>query len=351
MLAIANVILWVTALWSSPLDLTCQRTLITDPSQGKLLVLPRHQSTEIRELSNYIFERLPNGTVGAEISTGFVWLRDWLPHATDNDLANPLIAFSPKAVGAMRAKALFKERIVANPEAYSQILFLRETLDGGNIMTIGDHALLAFSGELTNLDLIARDILTPLLWQDISLNPVFLQSLPRETTKHVDMFIGKLDEQTLVVSDSRDEQRKAVLDRNAQWLKQLGFKVIRLMNAGPDRMAIPMSYAQLVRVGDQIFVPTYGHFVEEILSTETSTLFKELLPLNLSAKERRQFTKFAHQDDENAVRRLQQNGYSVVPVPIPGGVLRHGGSLHCLTKVYPGTVVNLPHMKIVTGCK
>lgn len=124
-----------------------------------------------------------------------------------------------------------------------------------------------------------------------------------EGTGHVDMYIRFLKNKQAVVALSKEPKIASTLDEIAKVIASKGFKVSRLqanakmVNKFRDQRIFP-SYTNSILVGESIFIPKFGVV-----------------------------------EDKSAVALYQRLGYKVIQ--IDGESIHFGGSVHCLTYLYP----------------
>ena len=155
--------------------------------------------------------------------------------------------------------------------------------------------LTATKNQIENL-LMAKMLAKEIVWIP-RLNREF------ETTGHVDMYIRLLKNKQAIVAKSNEPQISKALDVIAKIIESKGFTVTRLqansmMENKYRKQRIFPSYTNSILVGNSIFIP-----------------------------------KFGVAEDKVAVGTYQKLGYKVIQ--IDGESIHFGGSVHCLTYLYP----------------
>jgi agmatine/peptidylarginine deiminase len=129
-------------------------------------------------------------------------------------------------------------------------------LEGGNYMADGKGRVFTTSRAL-EVNPSAAHVEDKL--RDLGAREVlFFERMPEpEGTGHIDMFAKLVDEDTVLVGKCTDHPKfAAVLDRNAERFRALGYEVIRLTMASGPKL---MTYTNSLFVGKTVLVPVYAH--------------------------------------------------------------------------------------------
>ena len=161
-----------------------------------------------------------------------------------------------------------------------------------------DYNAAAFEAKKSE---IAKTLMANLMVREVVWIPRVKQKF--EATGHVDMYIRFLKNRQAIVASSNNSEVNNTLNETAQILLSKGFKVTRLKANGKitnkfRAQKIFPSYTNSILVGNSIFIPKYGV-----------------------------------SDDNTAVSTYQKLGYKVIQ--IDGESIHFGGSVHCLTYLYP----------------
>lgn len=179
-------------------------------------------------------------------------------------------------------------------------------LEGGNTLSDEEGRLYISTAVLDNNPEVQKAEVEKILKAKLLAREiVWIARLNRdfEGTGHVDMYIRLLKNKQAVVAQSTQPEISKALDEIAKVIETKGFKVTRLktnakmVNRFRDQK-IFASYTNSILVGESIFIPKYG------------------VP-----------------EDKVAVSAYQKLGYKVVQ--IDGESIHFGGSVHCLTYIYP----------------
>jgi agmatine/peptidylarginine deiminase len=129
-------------------------------------------------------------------------------------------------------------------------------LEGGNFMSDGKGRLFTTSRalQMNPSQAHVEDRLRDLGAREV----VFVERMPEpEGTGHIDMFAKLVDEDTVLVGRCTDQPHfAAVLDRNAERFRELGYEVIRLTMASGPKL---MTYTNSLFVGGTVLVPVYAN--------------------------------------------------------------------------------------------
>lgn len=178
-------------------------------------------------------------------------------------------------------------------------------LEGGNILSDEAGRVFVSTAVVENNPLKKSEIEKMLLSKLGATEVVWVPRVNREFegTGHVDMYLRLLKGRQAVVAESSDAAVNKTLNEIAAIVTAKGFKVSRLkanskmVNRFRNQKIFP-SYTNSIIVGNSIFIPEYR------------------VP-----------------EDKAAVSLYQKLGYKVVQ--IDGDSIHFGGSVHCLTYLYP----------------
>jgi agmatine/peptidylarginine deiminase len=185
-------------------------------------------------------------------------------------------------------------------------------LEGGNLVADGEGNIFLSSVVLARNRRYPRARIERHLRRMLGARSVtWLEPLPDEVTGHVDIFMkyaGRVNgREVMVVSDSPDPARHAVLERAARRLARRGYRVLRLMNH--EAGGVPFSYAQAVLLtgAEKVaLVPSYA---------------EPDLPDAVRADVERR--------DRQAQRLYRALGYRVIPLRARDLMKSGLGSAHC----------------------
>lgn len=142
----------------------------------------------------------------------------------------------------------------------------------------------------------------------------WLPELPNEQTGHADVFARLVTKDTFFVADSFKQDQKIALDKTAQILLNLGYKVVRITSALTDSQNNENSFYSYINsliVNNTVFVPSYS-----LMPDDNGKLNMNMLVAVL---------------DERAKKAYTALGLKVVQVPM-FTMAGYGGTVHCLTK-------------------
>jgi agmatine deiminase len=141
-------------------------------------------------------------------------------------------------------------------------------LEGGNYMADGKGRVFTTSRalEVNPSQQHVEDRLRDLGAREV----LFFERMPEpEGTGHIDMFAKLMDENTVLVGRCTDQPKfAAVLDRNAERFRELGYKVIRLTMASGKKL---MTYTNSLLVGKTVLVPIYANEARDAAALEVYT--------------------------------------------------------------------------------
>jgi agmatine/peptidylarginine deiminase len=185
-------------------------------------------------------------------------------------------------------------------------------LEGGNLVADGAGNIFLSNVVLARNSRYPRARIERHLRRMLGARSVtWLEPLPDEVTGHVDIFMkyaGRVNgREVMVVSDSPDPARHAVLERAAGRLARRGYRVLRLMNH--EAGGVPFSYAQAVLLtgAEKVaLVPSYA---------------EPGLPDAVRADVERR--------DRQAQRLYRALGYRVIPLRARDLMKSGLGSAHC----------------------
>jgi N-dimethylarginine dimethylaminohydrolase len=178
----------------------------------------------------------------------------------------------------------------------------------------------------------------------------YVRSVTRESTGHVDMFMTYLGEKKILLARSENPELSESLEATAKQLKELGYEVLRVKNAGSDftpqndfgTTSIPIySYTNMIVRGKKVFLPTYSDYFKSRTEHEVPGIPKYQLENGVPKPHNfhedplwiAEYEKYKA-DDATAIRALQTQGFEVIPIAM-NSVIEKGGVLHCLTADIP----------------
>jgi len=218
-------------------------------------------------------------------------------------------------------------------------------LEGGNLLTDGKgtcfrskkvpNAQNCFSGWCYN-----ETELNEILGQYYNCDVIALESMEGDVIDHIDMWMTVISSKTILVGSYEPEDdpiNSAILDRNAQQLKDRGYRVVRVPMPKPYcRQAVMTcvgkehlikscdqpntervwaTYMNSIRLGDTMIVPVY-HWVPDDLKEEIMQQEQEALRI--------------YQEE---LDREFKNSVKVIPV-VSDVMIPCQGSVHCVTMTY-----------------
>jgi agmatine/peptidylarginine deiminase len=141
-------------------------------------------------------------------------------------------------------------------------------IEGGNIMSDGRGRLFTSGRTLEGTERGAnptQEGVESNLRKLGATSVIFLERMPEpEGTGHMDMFSKLTDEHTVVVGRTENPEYRAVLERNAQKFATLGYRVVRLDMARPEKVTGVraaglglMTYTNSLFVGRTVLVTQY----------------------------------------------------------------------------------------------
>ncbi len=248
-----------------------------------------------------------------------MWTRDWVPRKVIRQDGS--IEYVAVASGNTMFAAKFLMEEFGLPYKISDI-----TGEMGNIESDGQGRLFVtekfFEDNISSYDPSRRDKkvkakekeIIKTLKEDFSAEEVIvLPSHPADgNINHIDLvlkYMGNINgEETMLVSDSTDPFVKHTLDKTAEKISKLGYKVIRVMESEEDLGRGALGFINSLVLNDLVIMPTYSAAFKD--NPET---YKRLIELEANAK-----------------TVYESLGYRVIGVdssiPIKGG-----GAIHCLT--------------------
>jgi agmatine/peptidylarginine deiminase len=270
--------------------------------------LPRHLKVFVAGKA----ERLGAEAAGLDLEpigddfTMAMWSRDYAPFLVRGPGGRKRLVQFAHAKGSRELGQALADRLgirlVRSPLA----------LEGGNLIADGDGNIFLSRAVLERNAGYPRARIERHLRRMLGARSVtWLEPLPEEVTGHVDIFMkyaGRVKgREVMVVSDSPDPARHAVLERAAARLSRRGYRVLRLMNH--EAGGVPFSYAQAVLLNGAekvALVPSYA---------------EPGLPDAIRADALRR--------DHQAQRLYRALGYRVIPLRARD-LMRSGlGSAHC----------------------
>lgn len=329
--------------------------------------VPRYSESyqAIQQIHEKIIENLSSNVKAVDFSTQSPWVRDWFPLIIREKNSDKLraIYFTPNNEWG-RSSARSIRNILESIGIPSQYIDLR--MDWGNFVTDAQGRLFAATRYVERGDLaqnIAYREGLKLLREGLNQDLVILPALPRESTGHVDMFLHYLGDNHFILADSRDRVRKKMLDGVEVTLKQLGYKVSRILNAGSDSGRAALSYTNALIVGNRVLLPVYGKYIEsrykyqtelhaktDRLSWKFFRAFDKIFATSFYSKSKARSAEDQaaiereienHQtDDLSAVEKYLELGYEVYPIYM-NNVVELDGMVHCLTRCLPPEVEEL----------
>lgn len=279
------------------------------------VVYDKNQITEISEfiknlkpdfdLKNIQFIETANSF---EIST---WIRDISPIMI-KDAKNKLKVFQFNYTDTPSSYSEDQTAIAKKLKLKPELIELR--LEGGNVLSDDQGRLYVSVAAIeNNMKTDSKDEYESIQkkFEEVfisKMNATEVVWLPRvvkelEGTGHVDMYLRFLKNNQVIVASSKDPRIKETLNQIAKILTDKGFQVHRLqannkiVNNYRELNIFP-SYTNSIIVGQTIFIP-----------------------------------KFNVVEDASAVVLYTKLGYKVVQ--ISGDSIAFGGSIHCLTYLYP----------------
>jgi agmatine/peptidylarginine deiminase len=290
--------------------------ILNNPSaELVLMIYDEHTKTEI---SDFISKSKPDFNlekikfVKSETFGDAVWTRDFSPVAfTDKQGKTKSFIFNYNRGG----EDYLKDQVLLAKSLNLPTEKINLNLEGGNLLT--DEAgrlyvsVAAIENNLnagfTKTDYEARKS----EFEDIFLNKMAVKDvvwLPRvlyelEGTGHVDMYIRFLSDNNVVVASSKNKKINETLNQIAKIVSEKGFNVHRIqantkmVNRFVQKNIFP-SYTNSILIGKTIFIPKFG-VVEDVAAATT----------------------------------YEKLGYKVIQ--ISGESIHFGGSIHCMTYLYP----------------
>lgn len=221
--------------------------------------LPRHLKVFVAGKA----ERLGPEAAGLDVEpigadfTMAMWSRDYAPFLVRGPGGRKRLVQFAHARGSRELGQALADRLgirlIQSPLA----------LEGGNLVADGQGNIFLSRAVLERNARFPRARIERHLRSMLGARSVtWLDPLPDEVTGHVDIFMkyaGRVNgREVMVVSDSPDPARHAVLDRAAARLTARGYRVLRLMNH--EAGGVPFSYAQAVLLTGRervALVPSY----------------------------------------------------------------------------------------------
>ncbi len=240
------------------------------------------------------------------------WTRDWTPFLVRGPRGQKrLVQFAHKPWSLEFGNALARE--LGLPLVESSL-----DIDGGNLIADGrGNLLLAWEHVRKKNPGLTRAEIERRLRREIGARSItWLPSLPDERTGHADIFLkyaGRVrGREAMILADSPDPARHAMLERVARTLRARGYRVLRIMNH--EHQGTPYSYAQAVLLTGTRRVALVPFYAEKHLSARVLA----------DARAR-----------DAAAQRLYRNlGYQVVPLRARD-LMSGGGSAHCTIREIP----------------
>lgn len=347
---------------------TCQRALLSsDPSQVRYVFIGGGSkrlflSTPLGQVQGQIVDSLPagvdpifihNALFAKRVSRfdlfvkGSAWVRDWLPRIVLDDQGRPfLLNFEPSALEEAEIGLRAMQKKFALPTQTIKAFF-----DWGNVIIDEQGTLISsFSKLLAQINQTHYKLNELQLKERIAAGlqvrrAIWLPELPGEPTGHVDMFVSYLGKGNVIVADSRDKERAAVLSQVADILGNAGYKVHRIFNAGSDNRGLNLTYTNALIVNGRALVPVYAHYMAEywrltkpqrVFWNLVETFFKVKFASAL-AKRSKAESEEGFADDVAAVNLYRSLGFEVYPI-FMNETVDLKGMVHCLTVCLPTEV-------------
>lgn len=233
------------------------------------------------------------------------WVRDWFPIMRMEEGRLVIYLFQPSNPEGFHARNQVLQQLQPlNPK----IIDVEVALDVGNFMTDGKRIFIATRPRLRqeNYGAFQADPVefARRIESAFGIPVVTVPALPNELTGHVDVMMQHLGDNRFLVADSRDGVRKLALDKVAEQMRQLGYQVLRVMNAGPDQVSrdTTLTYTNSLIIGNRALVPIYGVMYPALKA-----------------------------DDEAALQVYRDAGFEVFPIRM-NYMVNDGGMVHCLTR-------------------
>jgi len=270
--------------------------------------LPRHLKVFVAGKA----EKLGPSAAGLDVEpigndfTMAMWSRDYAPFLVRGPGGKKRLVQFAHAKGSRELGQALADRL--GIRLYQSPL----SLEGGNLIADGEGNIFLSRVVLERNKKYPRARVERHLRRMLGARSVtWLDPLPDEATGHVDIFMkyaGRVKgREVMVLSDSPDPTRHAVLERAAARLQRRGYRVLRLMNH--EAGGVPFSYAQAVLLTgaeNVALVPAYA---------------EPNLPDAVRAD--------AERRDRQAQRLYRALGYRVIPLRTRDLMKSGLGSAHC----------------------
>lgn len=300
-----------------------------------------------------VFSALPNGVKPITMTKAMsVWVRDWFPLVIKDRETREwkIIQFEAQTphgrIAAWQANRFFVRHGFKVSQA--DVFF-----DWGNSVSDGQRIFISKSQPLLKMNSRWKGIHPDEFKSRIELatgkRVVWVPELPREGTGHADMFMTYVGGDTVLVADSRDADRKKMLDETDALLAREGFKVVRIRNAGLDSDRSALSYTNSLIIGNRVLLPMYSPYVKKdfmavgrkVFWEAFDSLFDSKLAKSKLAGIQKNLEQIAA-DDEAAIEIYRGLGFDVVPI-FMNGTVKLDGMVHCLTRCLPqGALEQIP---------
>ena len=266
-----------------------------------------------------------------------VWARDWSPQSSIDQNGNVgLIDFNyfpERNVDDFTAQSM--ERLLdfdrVSVPVYNEGGNFMNTRQGHCIMTTRVTDANDHQDQSDDLILNAQDIEDYYRMGAGCSKVTILPRMPYEGTGHIDMWAKFLNDDTVIVSDLRDEEVDLYIGRDrsrAQTLQDyfnaraldisnLGYKVIRLPIPGPafaEGKDMFRSYSNSIIVNDQVIIPRYEYPANDIFGIDGHYMDEHLLG--------------KYEEEVQAVYESQ--GFAVTWITADD-LIAIGGAVHCTT--------------------
>jgi agmatine/peptidylarginine deiminase len=270
--------------------------------------LPRHLKVFVAGKA----DRLGPSAAGLDVEpigndfTMAMWSRDYAPFLVRGPAGKKRLVQFAHARGSRELGQALADRL--GIRLYKSPL----ALEGGNLVADGEGNIFLSRVVLERNAKLPRARIERHLRRMLGARSVtWLEPLPDEVTGHVDIFMkyaGRVNgREAMVVSDSPDPARHAVLERAAARLARRGYRVLRLMNH--EAGGVPFSYAQAVL----------------LTGAEKVALVPSYAEPNLPDAVRADALRRDHQ----AQRLYRALGYRVIPLRARDLMKSGLGSAHC----------------------
>ena len=225
----------------------------------------------------------PN-TIVFEDNLNSTWARDYMPQLVrQEDGSLELVQFRFNNTAGLSTMKEFTDKIAATKKAGSDLArhlgveyrFVDLAIDGGAYFVDNGGRLFVSSfmkSKTYNPNFSLKEIET-ILKESLKVKSVhWFDGLPNEVTRHLDMYVKPVGNNTIMVASSGDPSRKVFLDNVAKKMKEdFEFKVIRVANAPYDKNLV-QSYTNSLVVNGKVIVPSYQPQVTKTRSQSTGRM-------------------------------------------------------------------------------